>query len=221
MVLNCRACSKEIPESAIDSEKAIATCVGCGQVQIAHSRDAKTLKVGIPEGLEYHQEDDQLTFLVSSRSIWDFLALGGGLIVFLMMAKLEGPLLVAILATPFFYVVLTSLVNKHQIVVNERGLTIRGTPLPTWLKRDIARDQIQQIYVEQHIAGNHTANVAQGTSESYKYTADILTKNGKRHRPTPKLRDPDTCLFLEQEIEHFLNIEDQSVKGEMGQGFPY
>ena len=213
MILNCRACYKKIPEEAIDSQKGLATCVACGRVQIAQSVNAKTF--GSPQGLTWTEEEERLSLVGTTASMLNIGLLAISIIFTFLLAK-DQPLFAAILfGGPALYFGFLLALNKYKIVLDNNGLRAWGTPLPSWIKANIDKDQIEQVYVKQHVIRNKDLS-GLDKREYYRYSTHVATKSGPSYRITPMLPDADTCLFVEQKIEQFLGIEDQTHPGEMG-----
>lgn len=133
--------------------------------------------------------------LGSTRLSWQSLLsyIGGG---FLLIGAAAG-----------VYVILATLVNKATITVTPVALTIRHgpLPLPPWRLFRIDAPQIKQLYVDEKI------NAGQG-SVSYHYQLYVLTKSGESVNLFPDLTfsEWDKILYLEQEIERYLNLPDEA-----------
>ena len=105
------------------------------------------------------------------------------------------------------YYFLLWLLNKRVVEVNGDTLAVKCEgPIP-WPVPDQALDstEIRQVYVTERISG--------GRYRTTYYDVHVLTKYGGREKIVT-VSNGNQALYLEQEIERFLGIEDQVVRGE-------
>jgi hypothetical protein len=118
------------------------------------------------------------------------------------------PLLHVAIGVVLTYTTLAGLLNRTRIVVQSREIVIQHGPIPSLGNRRIGADGIRQIYREQ------TFSQYRG-STSASFHLNAITQD---NRKLPLVRDvpsADMALYLEQEIEKALGIEDRRVAGEM------
>jgi len=108
------------------------------------------------------------------------------------------------------YYVLSMFVNKTDIYVTDKDITISSTPLKNPFTKDevIPTKNIKQLYVTRYVSS--TTNGV----PNYAYALYAITNSNKRV-PLIKGMNKETQLYLEQEIENFLDIEDERVRGEI------
>jgi hypothetical protein len=108
------------------------------------------------------------------------------------------------------YVCLACILNTTTIRADSGQLTIRHHPLP-WPggRTNLDTHNIKQLYVKRHVS--HSKN---GTRTTYQLHA--ITQEGRRKKLLTGLNDEDQALYLEQEIETHLGIENTPVQGELG-----
>ncbi len=94
--------------------------------------------------------------------------------------------------------------------MNQRELSIEHRPLrtPFYPNRYITSREIDQIFVEKYVAGktNGTPN--------YAFGVQAVLPGGKRIKLVKGLKTSDQALYIEQEIEAFLSIQDEPVDEE-------
>jgi len=108
------------------------------------------------------------------------------------------------------YIVLGQFINKTDIYVTERDITITNTPLKNPFTRDIviATKDIEQLYVTRYVSS--TTNGI----PNYAHALYAITKQNSCI-PIIKGMNKETQFYLEQEIENFLDIDDEKVTGEV------
>jgi hypothetical protein len=106
------------------------------------------------------------------------------------------------------YFTLAGFLNSTTITVMNSMLQIVHGPIRVPGNRQIPADALQQLYTKRHIS--HGKN---GTSISYELRA--LTADGKDEKLLGGLDRQEQALFIEQEVEEFLGIEDRVIRGEI------
>jgi hypothetical protein len=69
-------------------------------------------------------------------------------------------------------------------------------------------DLLQQLYTKRHVS--HSKN---GTSINYELR--VTTTDGRDEKLMGGFNKQEQALFIEQEIEKFLGIEDRPIRGEV------
>jgi hypothetical protein len=98
-------------------------------------------------------------------------------------------------------------VNRTVIRVGQGMLEVRHGPLPWLGNKTLPAHEVQQLYCQEHVHRNKN-----GTSVTYSVE---LIRNSGRETLVKGLSECDQALFIEQELERFLKIEDQPVRGEL------
>ncbi|MBW2457050.1 MAG: hypothetical protein JRI68_21220 [Deltaproteobacteria bacterium] len=106
------------------------------------------------------------------------------------------------------YRALAGLLNRTIVAVTPTALTVRHTPLPWLGKRDLAADELTQLYCMDKVH-----QTKQGSRTSYEVHAALA--NGSSLSIVKGLTDLGQALYIEQEVEKALNIEDVAVPGEL------
>ena len=111
------------------------------------------------------------------------------------------------------YFTIAILLNTTEIRVSNRRLTVKHGPVPVPGNVEVESSDIDQLWVEQKISTSSSSN-STSTSTSVSYPLYLRTKDGTRKVLMRSSHDSELSLFLEQQIEDFLGIEDRAVRGE-------
>lgn len=107
-----------------------------------------------------------------------------------------------------FYGVLAGYINKTYIRISNGSINITHRPLPWLGRKNIPRQDLKQLYSKE--------TIRQGKNgQYYRYYVEAITNKGENIRLIGNLDSSEEALFIEQEIEKYLKIEDQSVRGEI------
>jgi hypothetical protein len=102
----------------------------------------------------------------------------------------------------FFYVTGLVFINRSVLHISWREMTISCGPLPYKSQRQFDPHEIRQVYVRLERVGRTTT-----------YGVYALDRSGD-HLRLWSVADGQVALYLEQEIERFLGIPDEVVRGE-------
>lgn len=187
-------------------------------------KQGQMMDLGLPAGLEMFQEIDGIEirrrwFSLSTIFLTVFVIFWCGFLVFWYsmalqtraLAMLLFPLIHVAVGVGLAYYVLAGYLNKTYIRVNHSAISICHAPLPSFGNKTIDANDIKQIYVKQHVSHSRRG----GTSVTFEVHA--LTHSQKNLKLLSGLSSDEQALFIEQEIEKFLRIENVPVRGEMGQ----
>ncbi len=107
------------------------------------------------------------------------------------------------------YLALCHLLNSSRLSVSRGTLSLTHGPLPFGGKEYDA-SELDQLYCQRYTAGrvNH--------QPVYAFRVQILLKDGSQQELVSGLDTLDEALYLEQEFEERLGIEDRPVPGEHG-----
>jgi hypothetical protein len=233
--LNCPKCAAEIPAENMNLDRMVAKCAVCNSVfsfdkefttPAVLSRQAQ-FDVPQPERVKMENENGVLTIRLSWFStrvifmtlfalFWNGIMLsvaGGGLLNFIMNGSAG---MLFIFVTPHFWVgliaiyfVLAGYINETRVTVDNGRLTVRHGPLPYWGNKEMATSDILQLYTK-----NHYTMWRNNWSGHYQLHA--ITGKNKHEKLLSGWDNSNYLLFVEQEVEHFLGIDDYPVRGEYG-----
>ncbi len=106
------------------------------------------------------------------------------------------------------YSTIAGFLNRTRVTVNAGEVTIRHGPLPWIGNRNVPAGEIRQLFREETISTGRS-----GSSATYHLNA--ITRENRKLRLIRGIPAADVALYLEQEIEKALGIEDRKVAGEM------
>ncbi len=161
------------------------------------------------------------------RISWRYVASGWGIVAPLWVLSLmsvcigagESPIVLVFcilfagaMSLVIFYYFLLWFVNERVVEVNQDSLTARCEGPVPWPVPDHTFDSasIKQMYVIERVGGGRYRTMYY---DVYVLTTDKWTTDG-RHEKLVTARQGEWALYLEQEIERFLGIEDQVMRGE-------
>jgi len=102
------------------------------------------------------------------------------------------------------YSAIAGLVNKTTITVGVDQLTIRHGPIPWRGNRTLYRSDFVQLYVEEVRRKNNTS-----------YRLNAVLANQKKLKLLSGIDERSQAIFVEKEIEKFMDIQDERVSGEV------
>lgn len=228
--INCPSCNNEVGYADINIDRAIAKCSECSTVfsfdgdntPIANRNKPEVFQ---PEGIEILHLMSELVidfkwrktkplsgFVVMFAIIWNAI-----LLPFIISAVLSGQFIMLLMISlhlavglGFIVHIITTLFNTTYITVDDKELAIENRPIKIPFVKDhyISVDKIEQLYVKKYVASrtNGVANYAFSVNAKLRGQADISIIKG--------LKKENKALYIEQEIELYLDIKDQAVKGE-------
>ncbi|NEQ24979.1 MAG: hypothetical protein F6K28_38980 [Microcoleus sp. SIO2G3] len=106
------------------------------------------------------------------------------------------------------YWTLALLLNSTEVKVDRNQLTIQHGPLPGKQNLTASARDIIQIYCKEKVTYGKR-------SSSVKYEVYALSRNQTRQQLITDLPSAEDAVFLEQEIERFLKIQDRPIQGEL------
>lgn len=155
----------------------------------------------------------QTVLLTAIAFVWDGL-------LFTLYSKMDQntdpmaiyfPLLHVAAGIGITYYALAGWVNQTRIVVGRGKLAVFHEPMPWPGNMDVETSNLKQLYTKEKI--NRSRN---GTYVTYEVHA--TTNNDQNIKLVSGLYASEQALYIEQEIENYLNIKNVPVRGEMGEG---
>ncbi len=177
------------------------------------------LPVGLPEKMSVNQTYDSLTitrkwfgleavFLIFFAIVWNSL-----MVMFVSQHgfDINEPSLYWLHLGVGIYVAyraFAGIFNSTQITTTKQKIDIKHKPLPWIGNKTISAFDIKQLYCKEKVTKGRN-----GTSVSYVLHA--LTKDNKDVKLLAGLSSIEQALYLEQQIEKYLSIVDQPVRGQI------
>ena len=106
------------------------------------------------------------------------------------------------------YYVLTGYLNRTLIDVDANSITIKHEPLPFWGNKKVSSKAVVQLYCKKD-------DFLGARNRYHVFAVHAITRERKNITLLSGLDTSEQALFIEQEIEKFLNIEDKPEKGEI------
>src|SRR5690606_23292896 len=228
-VFRCKVCDGLLKAQDIDLRTGIATCAYCHAVMRfeelasdAPALPAERPRIELPDRFTVDDSGGELTitrrwfspaiiFLAFFCVFWD-----GFLIFWYVMGVAAGapiimfifPLIHVGVGAGLTYFCVASFVNRTTITVGHGQLAIHHGPLPWPGGGNYETDELKQLYCEEKIRRGKN-----GPRHSYGLAA--VTRDGRKLKLLSSVEDADQVLFLEQQIEDYLQIKDEAVAGEL------
>ena len=229
--LRCKNCGATISPENVVERLAMARCDHCGSVFAVSGLPTPAsgaeeprprVKVPMPRGIRVEELGSSLeirrrwfgpafVFLAFFCVFWN-----GFMIVWHAMALSMGAwfmslfgLLHTAVGVGLAWFTLAGLLNTTTIRARRGLIEITSGPIPWWGNANVSTDELDQLYCKERIS--HSKN---GTNYSYQVLA--VTKTNVRQTLVKGLTEADQALFIEQELERFLDIKDRPVRGEIG-----
>ncbi|MEM9822337.1 MAG: hypothetical protein AAF985_14740 [Bacteroidota bacterium] len=228
MQLECPNCQSTIHSEDINLEKLIAKCHDCHAVfafeeKLNMERAFRRPEIFLPKGMEILKLRSELEIQVSWRSslqtglvfftiFWNIIVLPFAIFAILsgQIVMLLGLSLHLLVGIGMLYYIITTIFNTTFITASPRRLHIEHRPLrvPFYPDRDIEVMDIEQIYVDKYKRSETNGR------PDYAYSVEAILKNQQHVRLVKGLQYPDQALYIEQEVERFLEIKDRPVTEE-------
>ncbi len=106
------------------------------------------------------------------------------------------------------YFTLAGYLNSTVIDVDGNVIRVRHGPIPWWGNHRLSSKAIIQLYSKHEHWSNYTSSI-----DAFQVRA--ITNARRNLLLVSGLDHAEQALFIEQEIEKFLNIEDRPVRGEI------
>ena len=230
--LCCKSCGAPLAADNVVERLAMARCGHCGAV-FALDRPATAAgpsadlprerpKVPLPRGIQVQELGSTLEITRRWFSpVFLFLAFfcvmwNGFMLVWHGMALASGAwfmslfgLLHTAVGVWLLYYTLAGFLNTTTIRVQWDELEVRHGPVPWPGNKTLSARDLEQFYCQEKI--NRGKNGVQ-----YAYQVLALRKDHVRETLLTGLSDVDQALYIEQELERFLRIEDRPMPGEVG-----
>ncbi|NPV77858.1 MAG: hypothetical protein HPY59_15975 [Anaerolineae bacterium] len=224
LTLNCPSCGAKIAVSAQDTR---STCQFCGAVhtltpQALKSKTSAPPRPAIEQPSDIYLEHEGVAIKLVRRwfqkgliplavfcffwdgflFFWYWMALRANATIEMLL----GPIVHVIVGLVLTYGLVAGLLNRTEITFDRQQLSVWHGPLPWWGNRSLPLEEIRQLYTKE-------SNVKKNGRPTYHlfYT----TPEGRSKKLISGLDSPDTALFIEQQVEAWLNIHDQSIQGEV------
>ena len=221
--LKCPNCASTLSEDTWNREEGVACCGYCRSILPLppHIRNFRHRpRLPMPSGLSIHHESGGLTIIRRwfplSNKLGDLMILGGGagcLWWFSQSVIMTGaahsrlvPFMAILCAS---YLMIAGLVNRSWIRVSNGVLSITHGPLPWKSKMVVPCCEVDQLYAVEQFATSD-----QGPRAIY--SVCLATSDGRtRELLTGVNLNREQVLYVEQQLEQAMGIDDRTVPGEI------
>jgi hypothetical protein len=224
--LTCPECGTPAEAANIHLDRMVAKCANCNAVwsfdeQFAQQPAPTLDEMPVPRPTDIKMDDTGGELMFSWRSstiagiilgifavLWNgFMLVWFGIAVatraWFMLAFGS---LHAVLGLGMGYMALGAIINTATLRVNASEITLRHAPLPWFGNRRLDTASIAQLYTKEVFRRSRR-------SVSTNYEIHAATRDG-RDLKLVSLSTSEQALFVEQEIERYLRIANQPVRGE-------
>lgn len=143
----------------------------------------------------------------------------------LQLAARPGPQFLALMGTVPLYLLVAGLCNETAIEADRDSVRVVHGPLPVGAHHRFPVDQVDQLYtcrirtrVQDPLAGHRRGLLRSdvlGESIEVLYQLRLRLRSGAEHVLFDGLESPEQALYMEQELERRLGIQDRVVSGEL------
>ncbi|MEQ8702848.1 MAG: hypothetical protein RIC19_02955 [Phaeodactylibacter sp.] len=238
--LSCPECRSPVAADQININLLLAKCSKCGMVFSFEDRVAAVVPsapampprprvkdrgyIPMPPGIEAQAMLSELNiqirwrnrvqgFLVFFTILWNIFVFPFAIFAFLI-GELQILLFMSLhlsVGVWLLYTLVANLVNKTTIQATNQKLIVEHAPLPIPFRGNQEADtrDIRQLYVEEYVASTTNGR------PNIRYALSARMHSGQRLELIKGLKNPEEGLYIEQQIERFLDIEDQAEAKEI------
>ena len=225
MQIVCRSCNNPITAENLDLKDRIAKCTKCYHIfdfsyQLEGATASKREEVALPKGMVMNRDPIHLEIIRrwygSSVIIMTILCFMYAMFILIFSEGILEGNIFTIINSSFFgfiglflvYYTIAGYINSTHIRADRDFLIIQHKPLPWFGNKSIPSRELDQLYSKM--------SVYYYRGEDH-YSCEIRAKmkTNQDIKLLSKLSNPHQALYVEQEIERFLNIVDRPVEGEM------
>jgi hypothetical protein len=214
-----------VPAENVNIGALLAKCNACSAVfSIAGSAGApKTRRadVAMPKSISMAESDSELRitrkwytpmafFMIAIALAWNAVmvvwlisAIKSGTWGMFAMGSIHG-----CVGLFLIYFTVALFVNKTEIKVDSRSLSVKHGPLPWRGDATLPADMVHQIWCKMKVERGKNSS-----HNTMSYELHANSKHGKSKKLLSHLQKPEEALFLEQQLEAYMRIEDRPVAG--------
>jgi hypothetical protein len=108
------------------------------------------------------------------------------------------------------YYVIAGWLNRTHIIISHNKIAVYHRPIPWLGNKELDASNLKQLYTKRKISQS-------GNGTSVTYEVHAIMRNDRNIKLVRGLESSEQALYIEQEIEKYLGIEDLPVKGELGE----
>jgi len=234
MLLACKACEAPLKSDDVDLRHGIATCSYCNAVmqfsELSRRTDGAAAEGGfvargevpLPAGIVVEDWGGALRIVrrwfspVAFFLVFFCIAWNAFLVFWYSMAfSTNAPWIFKVfpighlaVGVGLTYFTIALFVNKTVLIVEAGQLRVYHGPLPWFGNKTVDAGNIDQLYCQKKV---HHGEDSSHTS----YNLHAVTQDGKKVKIASGMNERDQALYIEQQLERHLGIEDRAVPGEL------
>jgi len=104
------------------------------------------------------------------------------------------------------YYTLAGFFNRSDLLIDEGVFSVRHGPFPWWGEINVPVSQIDQFYCKEKRSSKNNSSTFQ---------LSVILKDGRKKDLLSNLDTPEIGFYIEGQIENWLSIPDQPVRGEI------
>ncbi len=226
MKVNCPSCQREIPAVDINIQSAIAKCSACDEyftlasIRAGVAHEMQKPLVPQPSEIMLIREGNTLViqwgwftwgnlFLTVFAAYWDT-TMYNVIISSTQDGQIPYFILFHVAAGVYFtYLVLTGYLNKSQIRITQNSIMVQHGPLPWPGNKIVSTESIIQLFC----ALTPKVPLVRGNIPTYDVW--VLYQDRLRVKLVSRISTAPQALYIEQQLEAALGIEDYPVAGEL------
>lgn len=236
--LECRNCGAGLTESDVSERLAVVKCTHCGAMYALESTVPEARPATPPEGAAWYDNgqrydvpmpkgftvDDFGGRLTIARSWFSWAVIpmiffavfwNGFMIVWHTIALTSGAwfmsafgLIHTAVGVGLTYFIIASFVNTTRVSADGESVRVAHGPLPWPGNKELFAHDIEQLFVKEKVShGKHGA--------SFSYEVHAILTSGTSEKFLTGLKEAEQALFIEQQLEKYLDIQDRAVRGEV------
>ncbi len=180
-----------------------------------HSETSRPI-IAMPSGFSCSVSDKKFEIQRTWRGPFAFIILGFAIVCdllilkFLSATEFEFASIIFMLAgLVTSYIGLAEMFNTTTVSADEYWLTVRHSPIPWYPAPTVSSSTIVQLYVSEGFTKS------KGGGKTPYYLLYAVLRDDLHQQLSNKLRTIESALYLEQEFERALHIQDYAVEGEV------
>lgn len=229
--MTCRNCGAGLTAGRIDTDLGVVTCNHCGSLHDLPDLPAASvssaaapqryqrrprLEVDLPNRFTVDKKPGSMQVTWPAGGAFQAVVLAVMTAGFAYAAISSGFHVLLLACIAFVYMAAVRLINTHRVRVDTARLEVVQGPLPWPGSRRINVSDIEQLFSTEHEVRTETGEGSDRRVQVRKhYRLSAKTKTQGRVTVLKGLSDPLQALWLEQEIEALLGIDDKAVAGEL------
>jgi len=231
MRLQCTRCASPIAAADINIQTMMAKCAQCasvfsfgGSVPGARTSLGGVVKPQVPKPSGFDVRHDDVSLWLTRRwlsplyipLLFFCLAWDAFLLFWYTHVPSEAPWIFTVfpiahvaVGVGLTYYTLCGFINKTYLRISRNSLSVRSGPLPWPGNKEVSVQGLSQVFCQTSFDSN-------GRKGQPFYSVQLLREDGSRVELLSGLPTLEHAQYIEQQVERYLDIQDNPVTGEAG-----